>query len=348
MTTFNREQHDALRLTDERSYYKPFRYPQFYELATEHQDMNWTRKHIKTLNEDISDFKAMSEVERAPLEALLSYFTLVDTDVARSYFKNLGKFYTHQEILMWLARVADREATHVDCYDMLPEQFGISTDKYSEILTIEAIQEQHMFMIAESMDSSLWERLSTLVKHIAGEGVGIYGVFLPLVNYSLYGRMKSVGMEIVSWSARDENQHVVGLSELFRIEVQENEAEYTEAMRDALRAMLSICVENTDKVLDYIYSLGEVKHLTKEEVKVSVRQIANARSVDIGLGVLFEDVVDLPKHPAMTKLFNGSELANFFETSNTAYGFYSGDWAYPENPDEFIPDWEQKDLLLNS
>lgn len=346
--SFNQQAHEALRLTDERPYYKPFRYPQFYELATEHQDMNWTRKHVKTLNEDISDFHAMSVEERAPLEALLSYFTLVDTDVARSYFKNLGKFYTHQEILMWLARVADREATHVDCYDMLPDQFGISTSQYSQILEIEAVQEQHMYMISESMDSSLWERLSTLVKHIAGEGIGIYGVFLPLVNYSLYGRMKSVGLEIVSWSARDENHHVTGLTELFRIEVQENLADYTEAMRESLRTMLCICVENTDKVLDYIYSLGKVKHLTADEVKISVRQIANARSVAIGLGILYPEVGELPKHPAMTKLFNGSELANFFETSNTAYGFYSGDWIYPSDTENFIPDWEQSDLLLNS
>lgn len=343
---FNQTQHEALYLTDERAYYKPFRYPQFYDMATTHQELNWNRKHIKTLNEDLSDFEAMSAEERAPLEAMLLYFTMVDVDVGASYFKNLGRFYNHPEILMWIARVIDREATHTDCYDMLPEQFGLRPERYSEILEIEAIKDQHIYMSAKGHTGELWDRMSTLVKHIAGEGIGIYGVFLPLVNYSLYGRMKSVGLEIVSWSARDENEHVVGLSELFNIEAKENSEEYTEAMRETLRVMLQICVENTDKVIDYFYSLGIIKHLTADQVKTSLRQIANARSEHIGLGILYPDVVDIAPIEAMQMLFTGSEMANFFETSNTAYGFYSGEWEYPKEG-EVIPDWELADNLLN-
>ena len=343
---FNQLDHEALRLTDERSYYKPFRYPQFYQMATTHLELNWNRKHIKTLSEDVSDFHAMSEVERTPLEAMLLYFTMVDVDVAASYFKNLASFYSHPEILMWIARVADREATHTDCYDMLPEQFGLRPERYSEILNIESVNEQHMFMAAKAQEGSLWDRLSTLVKHIAGEGIGIYGVFLPLVNYSLYGRMKSVGLEIVSWSARDENEHVVGLSELFNIEVRENESEYTEPMREALRNMLRICVENTGKVVDYFYSLGEIKHLTAQDVKDSLHQIANARATAIGLGILYPEYEEKETNPVMKLLFTNSELANFFETSNTAYGFYSGEWAYPEDPENFRTDYEEAQRIM--
>lgn len=344
---FNQEAHDALTLTDKREYYKPFRYPQFYTLSVEHQDMQWTRRHIKTLNEDIADFKAMSLSERAPLEAMLVYFTLVDVDVASSWFKNIAKFYHHPELLMNIARIVDREATHTDVYDMLPEQFGIDKHKYSEILKINAIAEQHTFMSTPALGTSFWERVSTLVKHIAGEGVGIYGVFLPLVNYSLHGRMKSTGLETVSWSSRDENHHVKTLTELVRLEVEEDPNAWTGAVKEALRNILKICVENTDAVIDYFYSLGEIKHLTADEVKQSLRQIANARSEAISLGVLYPEVVELPIVPAMALLFNGSELANFFETSNTAYGFYSGEWEYPKEG-EVIPDWELAKTLLES
>lgn len=340
-------EHEQLKLTDSRDYYKPFRYPQFYDLATEHQEMNWTRKHIKTLAEDIVDFKNMDAEERAPLEAMLLYFTMVDVDVGNSYFKNLGRFYTHPEILMWIGRVVDREATHTDCYDMLPDQFGLDASRYKEILKIDAVREQHIFMASEAHNSDLWERLSTIVKHIAGEGVGIYGVFTPLINYSRFGRMKATGQEIVSWSARDENHHVLGLTELFNIEVEENAEEYTEAMRETLRNMLRICVENTDNVIDYFYSLGTIKHLTAYEVKLILRQVANARAKAINLGVLYPDADKESVHPIMQELFNGSEMANFFETSNTAYGFLSGEWGYPEDPETFLPDWEVEASLLN-
>lgn len=345
--SFNQEVHESLKLTSEREYYKPFRYPQFYDMANTHLDMNWNRKHIKTLAEDISDFRSMEGTsELAPLEAMLLYFTQVDTDVGKSYFKNLGQYYNHPEILFWIARVVDREATHTDCYDMLPEQFGIQPQRYSEILDIEAVKDQHMYMTTKAHDGNFWDRISTLVKHISGEGIGIYGVFLPLVNYSLYGRMKCVGQEIVSWSARDENEHVVGLSELFNIEVQENPDLFTGPMRDTLRIMMEICVTNTDKVIDYFYSLGEIKNITAEEVKISLRQIANARATAIGLDMPYPEHKDLPAHPAMRSLFNGSEMSNFFETSNTSYGFYSGEWEYPKEG-EVIPDWELAEQLMN-
>lgn len=344
---FNKEVHEGLKLTSEREYYKPFRYPQFYDMATTHLELNWNRKHIKTLAEDISDFNAMEGTnEREPLEAMLLYFTQVDVDVGASYFKNLGQYYSHPEILMWIARVVDREATHTDCYDMLPEQFGLEQGRYSEVIEIESIKDQHMYMTAKAHEGTFWDRISTLVKHISGEGIGIYGVFLPLVNYSLYGRMKCVGQEIVSWSARDENEHVVGLTELFNIEVKENPDLYTLPMQETLRKMIKICVENTMNVVEYFYSLGSIKNIDAGEIYVSLRKIANARSTNIGLGVLYPDVEKLPTHPAMKSLFNGSELSNFFETSNTSYGFYSGEWAYPQEG-EVIPDWELAESLLN-
>lgn len=345
--SFNQEVHEALKLTSERSYYKPFRYPQFYEMATTHLELNWNRKHIKTLAEDLSDFNAMEGTnEREPLEAMLLYFTQVDVDVGASYFKNLGQYYSHPELLMWIARVVDREATHTDCYDMLPEQFGIKPQRYSEILQIEAVKDQHMYMAAKAHEGNFWDRISTLVKHISGEGIGIYGVFLPLVNYSLHGRMKCVGQEIVSWSARDENEHVVGLTELFNIEVRENPDLFTQAMRNTLLTMIRICVENTDRVIDYFYSLGEIKHITADEVKISLRLIANQRAKDIGLDIPFPEVVGAAPHPAMRSLFNGSEMSNFFETSNTSYGFFSGEWEYPKEG-EVVPDWELANNLMD-
>ena len=83
--------------------------------------------------------------------------------------------------------------------------------------------------------------------------------------------------------------------------------------------------------------------MTADDVKLSIRHIANARSQAIGLGSLYEEEANKKPHPAMALLFNGSELANFFETSNTAYGFYSGEWEYPSEG-TVIPDWEV-DLL---
>ena len=345
---FNKSKHDQLKLTDQREYWKPFRYPELYEMAEAHRKMNWTKEEVRTLNEDISDFKTkLTEFERKPLEAMLLYFTQVDTDVGASYVSELMPLYNQPEMNYWWAQVIQREATHVDNYALLPEQLGIPDTEYPRMLQLEKIKEQRLFIQAKKQSGEFWERISTLTKHIVCEGIGIYGIFLLLINYQRFGIMKSLGQETVSWSARDENDHVRGLTWFVKKEVEENPEAMTEPMREAIRSMFYVGVDNAEELIKFFYSLGEIKDLTVDEVVMTLKQIANIRAehMDCGLGVLYPEVVDLPLLPQVGLLFTGSELANFFETSNTAYGFYSGDWEYPTEP--IIPDYKMAEVLLN-
>lgn len=342
----NQTKHEELRLTDKRDYFRPFRYPQFYEMANAHVDLNWGRREVRTLDQDQMDYASMSEEHKRPIEASLLYFTQMDVDVAAGYFANFAKHYGgHPEIMMWAARVVDREATHVDTYSMLPEQLGIEPKLYEEFNKIEQIKNQRMFML-QPTDTDFWGRISNAAKHIVGEGIGIYGLFLHLVNYSIHGQFKALGQEIISWSARDENDHVNGWTELFKIDVQENPGKLGHAEIEALRAMFCIGTDSAIEVLKYIFSLGKVEHLTIDEVIMTLKQIANRRYelLEIDNVPLYEEVVGLPLLPQLKVLFNGSEHVNFFETSNTAYGFYSGEWEYPT--EEIIPDY-MYDTIVN-
>ena len=118
---------------------------------------------------------------------LLNYFTQADVDVAASYFDRLAKHYKQPELRMALARIIDREMTHVDCYDMLPDQFGIPRIEYSELLNVDEVAEQRNFMLAKQ-GKGVAERLADLTIHVCGEGVGIYGIFLMLLNDSRFGK----------------------------------------------------------------------------------------------------------------------------------------------------------------
>ena len=73
---------EKLKLTDPRSYYRDFKYPWAYTFAEEHRRMNWTREEVRTLHEDVADWKSMTEEERAPRQFLLNYFVQADVDVA--------------------------------------------------------------------------------------------------------------------------------------------------------------------------------------------------------------------------------------------------------------------------
>ena len=343
---------EKLKLTDPRSYYRDFKYPWAYQFAEEHRRMNWTREEVRTLHEDVADWKAMTEEERAPRQFLLNYFVQADVDVAGSYFDNLGRWYRQPELRMALARIMDREATHVDNYDMLPDQFGIPLSDYSEMLNIDEVADQHDFMIAPVIGDDLRSRLITLNRHICGEGIGLYGLFLMLLNDQRFGKMKSLGQEIVSWSSRDENHHVWFLTKLFNTELEENQdafdadKTFIPKLIEDIIAMFKNSVQRGVNYAKAVFARGALPDLTVEEIEMFLMQLANARIKKLNLGV--EKIYDVPEIVALewaSMLFGGS-LDNFFETAGTNYqiGALTGEWEYPSA--DFMKDSDRAKAML--
>ena len=345
---FNQQTHDALRLIDSRDYLKPFRYPELYELAETHRKMNWTIEEVRKLSHDVKDWKEMDAEEKAVYQFLLLYFTQADVDVAGSYFENLAQWYTQPEQRYWLAHVINREATHVQCYDMLPDQFGIPKTEYSAMLDVDAVYDQREFMTAKTVNGGLAShRILTLTKHICGEGIGIYGIFLMLINAQRFGKMTCLGQEVVAWSARDENQHVDGLSWLLNKELEENPA-VVHQVKEAIVEMFKLSVDRGVALAKCAYTQGSLQDLSIDQIENFLKQLANARISKLNLGIdsVFPDVTD-EILPQVGLLFAKSSLVNFFEASNTNYsvGSLTGDWVYPE--EDFQTDHEIEQEILN-
>ena len=344
---FNQQQHDNLTLTSKREYFKPFRYPELYEIAETHRKMNWTIEEVRKLSHDVKDWKEMDAEEKAVYQFLLLYFTQADVDVAGSYFENLAQWYTQPEQRYWLAHVINREATHVQCYDMLPDQFGIPKTEYSAMLDVDAVYDQREFMTAVAEGGSAEERVLTLTKHICGEGIGIYGIFLMLINAQRFGKMTCLGQEVVAWSARDENQHVDGLSWLLNKELEENPA-VVHQVKEAIVEMFKLSVDRGVALAKCAYTQGSLQDLSIDQIENFLKQLANARISKLNLGIdsVFPDVTD-EILPQVGLLFAKSSLVNFFEASNTNYsvGSLTGDWVYPE--EDFQTDHEIEQEILN-
>lgn len=345
---FNLQEHEQLTLTSPREYFKPFRYPEIYDIAETHRKMNWTMEEVRKIGQDIKDWKNLDADEKAVYQFLLLYFTQADVDVAGSYFENLSRWYKQPELRMWLAQVIQREATHVQCYDMLPDQFGIPKSEYCEMLDIDAVYEQRESMIHVAEADSFEDRILTLTKHICGEGIGIYGIFLMLINGQRFGVMTALGQEVVNWSARDENQHVDGLTWIFNREVLESPLLVTPELIERIKQMFINAVARGVALAKCAYKKGSLRDLSIEQIEVFLKQLANARIAQLNIGVdaVFPDV-STEVLPQVGLLFAKSSLVNFFETANTNYsiGSLTGDWEYP--PEDFQTDHEIEQEILN-
>ena len=345
---FNQTEHDALTLTSPRAYYEPMRYKDLYVFAETHRKMNWTIEEVKKLGQDVKDWKTLDADEKAVYKFLLLYFTQADVDVAGSYFENLARWYTQPEQRFWLAQVIQREATHVQCYAMLPDQFGIDKTEYSSMLDIDVVFNQREFMIAKAEKDTFQDRIFTLCKHICGEGIGIYGIFLMLINAQRFGKMTCLGQEVVPWSARDENQHVDGLTWLFNKEVEEHDTLLDDHELQTIVGMFRNAVDRGVALAKCAYAQGSLHDLSIEQIEVFLRQLANIRisKLNIGIDEIYPDV-SKEILPQVGLLFAKSSLVNFFEAANTNYsvGSLTGDWEYPD--EDFKTDFEIEQEILN-
>lgn len=335
-------------VTDPRPYYKPMAYPQAFDFAEMQRQMIWEIEQIN-LAEDIIDWKEKLPKEEVEVYAfILNWFTQADVDVAASYFDNLAKWYCNPEFRILWARIANMESTHVMAYDMLPEQFGIPVSQYQEFLKVDEVYAQHEFMNQSSDSNSFETRVKTLMRHICGEGVALYGIFAMLANAQRFGQMKALGQEIVKWSSKDENLHVEAISWLLLKEFEENPHLVTEELLAILREMMDLCVKRGIDYMRVALSKGSLREFSLEDGIIFLKQLANARMEALNFGKLYTDVPEMVVFDWIGLLFENSSLVNFFEarSTNYAHGTLTGTWTYP--PMDYLTDFDEAQRLANS
>src|SRR6266851_2063445 len=115
-----------LKLTDERTYFKPFQYEWAYKYWLEHEQIHWLHSEVPLL-EDIKDWNSkISKTEQHLLTHIFRFFTQGDIYVAGEYVNNYLPYFPQPEVRMMLLGFAAREALHIAAYSHLIETLGMS------------------------------------------------------------------------------------------------------------------------------------------------------------------------------------------------------------------------------
>ena len=314
-----------LKLTDDRSNFKPFNYPWAYEAWLKHEQSHWLHLEVPML-EDVKDWKSkLSNEEKKFLTHIFRFFTQGDVDVAGGYVKNYLPYFPQPEVRMMLVGFAAREALHVAAYSHLIETLGMPESTYNEFLEYEAMRAKHdYFMSIAGQDAS------TIAQQIAAfsaftEGMQLFSSFIMLLNFPRHGKMKGMG-QIVTWSIVDETQHAESMIKLFRTFVEENRAIWNDDLKSQIYNIATRMVELEDKFIDLAFSMGPMQNLTSEDVKSYIRYIADRRLISLGMKGIFK--VKKNPLPWVEEMINAPTHTNFFENKATDYakGALSGQW----------------------
>lgn len=316
-----------LKLTDERTYFKPFNYPWAYEAWLKHEQSHWMHTEVPMM-EDVKDWKRkLTEEEKKFLTNIFRFFTQGDIDVAGGYVKNYLPHFPQPEIRMMLAGFAAREALHVAAYSHLIETLGMPESMYNEFLEYQEMKDKHDYFMNLSMKKQNEE---SIVRNIAAfsaftEGMQLFSSFIMLLNFPRNGLMKGMG-QIITWSIVDETIHTESMIKLFRSYVEENKELWTDELKSNIYEIAERMVALEDKFIDLTFENHEMRNLKSEDVKQYIRYIADRRLISLGMKGIFK--VKKNPLPWVEEMINAPTHTNFFENRATDYakGALKGSW----------------------
>ena len=323
----SKKQSAELKLTDERSNFKPFQYPWAYDAWLKHEQSHWLHSEVPML-EDVKDWKnRLTMEEKQFLTHIFRFFTQGDIDVAGGYVKNYLPYFPQPEVRMMLLGFAAREALHVAAYSHLIETLGLPDTMYNQFLEYQAMKDKHDFVTDIAAQNTTKENTATHIATFSAftEGMQLFSSFIMLLNFPRNGMMRGMG-QIVTWSIVDETMHTENMIKLFRTYIKENSEIWNDDLKGRIYTIAEKMVELEDKFIDLAFGMGPMKNLTSEDVKQYIRYIADRRLISLGMKGIFK--VKRNPLPWVEEMINAPTHTNFFENRSTDYakGALSGKW----------------------
>lgn len=304
-------------ITQERTTFKPFKYPWAYDAWLQHEQSHWLHTEVP-MSEDVKDYKKLSKHEQEFLTKILRFFVQGDLDIGSGYHDHYIPVFKQPEVRMMMSGFAGREALHVAAYAHLIETLGLPESTYNEFLEYKEMVEKHDY-INNLSAAPMAEKIAAISAF--GEGMQLFSSFVMLLNFARNGKLKGLG-QIIAWSIVDETQHAEGMIKVYREYVKHNKDESTS---DRIKEIADQMVGLEDQFVDLAFSMVEVEKLTKEEVKQYIRYIADRRLISMGMKGIYK----IKKNPLpWVDGMLGVSHTNFFEQRVTDYskGATTGTW----------------------
>ena len=305
-----------MSLTGTREYYKPFDHPWMFDYYVQQNQMHWFPEDVP-LHTDVKDWQELKEDEKNLLTQIFRLFTQSDVDVGSGYIDKYMRIFKKPEARMMMCSFANMESIHQHAYSLLLDTVGMPETEYKAFSEYSVMSDKHEYINNIKVSTKDKKSIAKALAVYSGftEGLQLFSSFIILLNFPRFGRMKGMG-QIITYSIRDESLHVEAMTKLFREYIQENIELWTDDLKQEIYQACRDMVDLEDRFLDLVFEMGDIEGLTKKEMQVYIRYIADRRLLQLGLKPNY-GVKDNP----LTWLDDvlGVEHQNFFEGRATAY-----------------------------
>lgn len=305
--------------------YKPFSYPEYYDLWKKAHQSHWMADEV-SMASDINDWKTvLTDTEKSLIGNILKGFTQQEVFISEYWAKKVFSWFKHPEIQMMSSTFSAFESIHADGYDKLNSSLGLEDyDAFLHEPTTKAKIDR--LMVTSGKDKASIAK-SLAIFSAFSEGVNLFSSFAILLNFTRFNTMKGMG-QIISWSINDEQLHSQAGCMLFNQLIKENPEIWTDELKEELYDAARLTIELEDAFIDKAFEMGEVQGLTKHQMKQFIRQKANEKLQEIGLKSNWKNIdkAAVDEMQWFSVLSSGVSHQDFFAGKVTDYARSNQDW----------------------
>jgi ribonucleoside-diphosphate reductase beta chain len=277
-------------LTKKTSY--TFDYPEALAFADKQNSVFWTFDEIdleKDVHSILTDF---TPSERHGVTTALKLFTKYELIVGNEYWSGTVKpNFQHPDIeLMADAFCYFESNVHARFYNRINELLGLATEEFHHSWQYDPVLASRIGYL-DTIISGRDLPLSLAVFSMM-EGCVLYSSFAFLKHFQSNGKNKLSNLVAgINFSVRDENIHHEGSSWLFRTYMEENKLDKV-WMRDRVYQAAKALVEHEHRIVDLLFSQGDIEGINATAMKAFVNARANICLSNLGFDVLFDETGD--------------------------------------------------------
>lgn len=267
-------------------------YPEFAKLADEqmHSFWPWDEPQVE---DDVQDLRVrMTDAERHGVIETLKLFTHYEMFAGDDYWANriMGTFKRPELQRMASMFSCVESNSHAPFYNKINEVLYLDTEEFYTDWKADKTLSERMKFIGSVVNHE--DDLFSIGAFSFIEGAVLYSSFAFLKHFQAQECGKDLIKNIcrgINQSVSDEHTHAVGGALLFRKIAEEFPEKVTPELIQAIKGVAEKTYEHECAIVDKIFSKGEMKGITKQDMKDFVKHRVNLCLEQLGFEPMFED-----------------------------------------------------------
>lgn len=307
---------------EKRINYKPFEYPEVLTFVDAINKAFWVHSEVD-FTADIQDFHSqLSDIDRNAVKNSLLAIAQIEVAV-KTFWGNLYQHMPKPEMNGLGATFAECEFRHSEAYSRLLEVLGYNQE-FEELVEVPVVRKRIDYLERVLKDANSFkpkEYVSSLLMFsILIENVSLFSQFAIILSFTRFrGYMKNVS-NIIAWTSVDEQVHAnAGIYLINQIKEEQPEL-LDEVEIEKINDMIRESVALESEILDWIFELGELNEISKENLLNFMKYRVDVSLKEIKMATIFNITEDEYKPMAWfeEEVFANS-LDDFFAKRPTEY-----------------------------